>query len=85
MQKPYVERKDSEGRPDPVVAQEHWANHLARNRSIVVDLFQGQIKSRLQCLECKHTSVTFDPFTFLTLPLPGEGSSCVEVSSGVRL
>lgn len=77
--KPYAERKDSDGRPDEVVAREHWANHLARNSSIIVDLFQGQIKSSLQCLHCHFKSVTFDPFTFLTVPLPGEGSNLLEV------
>ena len=73
--KPYVERKDSDGRPDEIVAAEHWENHCKRNRSIIVDLFHGQMKSQLRCVECEFVSVTFDPFTFLSLPLPTEFGS----------
>lgn len=70
--KPYVEVKDSGGRPDKVVAKEAWENHMLRNDSIIVDTFQGQFKSTLDCPECKLVSVTFDPFMFLQVPLPIE-------------
>lgn len=72
--KPYVELKDSDNRPDVVVAKEHWENHLARNRSVVVDLFYGQLKSKVTCKVCGHESVKFDPFSSLSLPLPVEVS-----------
>ncbi|KAL8144007.1 hypothetical protein V2J09_017039 [Rumex salicifolius] len=68
--KPYFEAKDGEGRPDEEVADEYWRNHLARNDSIIVDVCQGQYKSTLICPICKKVSVTFDPFMYLTLPLP---------------
>ena len=45
-------------------------DHVSRNNSIIVDMFHGQLKSQLRCLECGCRSVTFDPFTFLSLPLP---------------
>lgn len=70
--KPYVERKDSDRRPDTVVAQESWDGHLQRNQSVIVDLLHGLLRSRVRCQECKFTSISFDPFTFLTLPLPTE-------------
>lgn len=41
QKKPYVELKDSDDRPDEVVALEHWEGHLKRNMSIIVDLMQG--------------------------------------------
>ena len=41
--KPYIELKDSAGRPDKEVAQEAWENHRKRNQSVIVDLFQGQV------------------------------------------
>lgn len=50
--KPYVELEDSNNRPDEVVARCFWEGHLQRNMSIVVDLFQGQYKSTLQCPKC---------------------------------
>ncbi|KAG0447544.1 hypothetical protein HPP92_028275 [Vanilla planifolia] len=68
--KPYVEAKDSDGRPDEEVANEYWENHLARNDSIIVDICQGQYRSTLVCPVCNKVSVTFDPFMYLSLPLP---------------
>ncbi|KAL0389929.1 UNVERIFIED_CONTAM: Ubiquitin carboxyl-terminal hydrolase 8 [Sesamum calycinum] len=68
--KPYVEAKDSDDRPDEEVADEYWRNHLARNDSIIVDVCQGQYRSTLVCPVCKKVSVTFDPFMYLSLPLP---------------
>ncbi|KAL3857432.1 hypothetical protein ACJMK2_012103, partial [Sinanodonta woodiana] len=75
--KPYIELKDSDGRPDEIVAQEAWENHLLRNKSIVVDLFHGQLKSQVRCKECGHISVRFDPFNYLSLPLPMD--SCIHL------
>ncbi|KAK6139769.1 hypothetical protein DH2020_026445 [Rehmannia glutinosa] len=57
-------------RPDEEVADEYWGNHLSRNDSIIVDLCQGQYRSTLVCPVCKKLSVTFDPFMYLSLPLP---------------
>ncbi|CAK7340304.1 unnamed protein product [Dovyalis caffra] len=67
--KPYKKSKDADGRPDEEVADEYWANHIARNDSIIVDVCQGQYKSTLVCPECNKISVTFDPFMYLSLPL----------------
>ncbi|CAN0056591.1 unnamed protein product [Lampetra planeri] len=78
--KPYVELKDSDGRPDHEVATEAWENHLLRNKSIVVDLFHGQLKSQVRCKMCDHVSVRFDPFNFLSLPLPMDSSMHVEIT-----
>ena len=46
-----------------------WQQHLQRNRSFVVDLFQGQLCSMVTCNECGSISRTYDPFTSLSLPL----------------
>lgn len=70
--KPYIEVKDAEGRPDEEGAEEYWKNHLARNDSIIVDTCQGQYRSMLVCPDCKKLSITFDPFMYLTLPLPSK-------------
>ncbi|KAI3678623.1 hypothetical protein L6452_37922 [Arctium lappa] len=68
-QKPYINSRDADGRPDEEVADEYWANHVARNDSIIVDVCQGQYKSTLICPVCDKISVTFDPFMYLSLPL----------------
>ncbi|KVI11543.1 Peptidase C19, ubiquitin carboxyl-terminal hydrolase 2 [Cynara cardunculus var. scolymus] len=67
--KPYIKSRDADGRPDEEVADEYWANHIARNDSIIVDVCQGQYKSTLVCPVCEKVSVTFDPFMYLSLPL----------------
>ncbi|XP_051966292.1 ubiquitin carboxyl-terminal hydrolase 32-like isoform X2 [Xyrauchen texanus] len=79
-EKPYVELKDSDGRPDLEVATEAWENHLRRNRSIVVDLFHGQLRSQVKCKTCGHISARFDPFNFLSLPLPMDSSMHLEIT-----
>ncbi|PFH37728.1 hypothetical protein BESB_000700 [Besnoitia besnoiti] len=72
--KPYYESK-IEGGPemsDAEVAEASWRRHKEINDSAIVDLFQGQYRSRLQCPECGRVSVTFDPFMYLSLPVPPE-------------
>ncbi|KAK4375846.1 hypothetical protein RND71_006523 [Anisodus tanguticus] len=68
--KPYVEAKDGDDRPDEEIADEYWDYHLARNDSIIVDVCQGQYRSTLVCPVCKKFSIMFDPFMYLSLPLP---------------
>ncbi|XP_029485856.1 ubiquitin carboxyl-terminal hydrolase 15-like isoform X2 [Oncorhynchus nerka] len=77
--KPYILLTDAEGRPDKVVAEEAWENHIKRNDSIIVDIFHGLFKSTLVCPVCAKVSVTFDPFCYLTLPLPMKKERTLEV------
>ncbi|XP_068442326.1 ubiquitin carboxyl-terminal hydrolase 15-like isoform X3 [Clinocottus analis] len=77
--KPYIQLKDAKGRPDKVVAEEAWENHVKRNDSIIVDIFHGLFKSTLVCPLCSKVSVTFDPFCYLTLPLPMKKERTLEV------
>ncbi|KYQ96883.1 peptidase C19 family protein [Tieghemostelium lacteum] len=72
LKKPYQEDKPEpkEQREDSVVALEQWENHLKRNQSVIVSLFQGQYKSTLVCAKCSKISITFDPFMFVPLPIP---------------
>lgn len=50
--------------------REALSKHLARNKSVIMDLFLGQQCSEVTCRECGHTSLTFDPFMSLSLSLP---------------
>ncbi|EMD38909.1 hypothetical protein CERSUDRAFT_104201 [Gelatoporia subvermispora B] len=73
LKKPYIEKPDWEGGDDrdlAKLANESWQGYLRRNDSVIVDLFQGQYQSTLVCPECSKVSITFDPFMYLTLPLP---------------
>ena len=35
-----------------------------------MDLFYGQLKSRVQCTVCSKVSISFDPFNMLSVPIP---------------
>ncbi|TFK75037.1 cysteine proteinase [Pluteus cervinus] len=73
LKKPYVEKPDWEGGDDLKLVQlanKSWEGYMMRNDSVIVDLFQGQYQSTLVCPVCAKVSITFDPFMYLTLPLP---------------
>lgn len=61
------------------VAEEAWRNHRRRNDSVIVDTFHGLFKSTLICPECHKVSVTFDPFCYLSVPLPVSKERVMEV------
>ena len=77
--KPYIEQTDAEDRPDQVVAMESWDNYRKRNDSVIVDTFHGLLKSTVHCPECNKISVTFDPFCYLSLPLPVKKERQLEI------
>ncbi len=68
--KPYTEAVEWKELPDAVVAEKDWEVYKSRNDSVIVDLFQGQYRSKLTCPECNRVSITFDPFLYLTVPVP---------------
>ena len=84
-QKPYVEDIESDGtKDDSDVAAQSWEGYLRRNRSVIVDLSQGQLRSILRCLTCDTKSVKFDPFMFLSLPIVRRKKRPVSLRSCIR-
>jgi ubiquitin C-terminal hydrolase len=79
-QKQMVATENAVGLEDAVAAKQAWERHLLRNRSEIVSLFHGQMRSRLVCPSCAQVSVTFDPFSVLSLPLPRSGTRGVQVT-----
>lgn len=61
------------------VASEAWETYKKRNDSVILDLFHGLLKSTVVCPECPKVSVTFDPFCYLSLPLPVKKERKIEV------
>jgi len=53
--------------------------YKTRNDSVILDLFHGLLKSTVVCPECNKISVTFDPFCYLSLPLPVRKERQIEV------
>ncbi|XP_068239056.1 ubiquitin carboxyl-terminal hydrolase 2-like isoform X2 [Palaemon carinicauda] len=81
--KPITEDIDDELN-DNQKAMESWKRYLRYDDSKIVDMFVGQLKSCLQCSVCGHSSVTFDPFWDLSLPIPSKSgqvrlSQCLEL------
>lgn len=70
--KPYIQQKDYTGEAIKDFAKEAWKNHTQRNRSFIVDSFHGQYFSKIQCPDCKHESVTCDPFDMISVNLPAK-------------
>lgn len=68
--KPYMEIDTDTKISDEELSAKMWDYHLARNNSVITDLFCGQQRSRLICPKCSKESVTFDPFMSLSLGIP---------------
>jgi len=77
--KPYIETKETDNRPDEDVAKETWQDYTKRNDSVIVDTFHGLLKSTLVCPQCSKVSVKFDPFCYLSVPLPVKKERQLEV------
>lgn len=81
--KPYVEKPEQgEDESDEEAARVAWDLHLRREDSRVLENFMGQIKSRLECCEkgCDRVSTTFDPFMFLSVPIPGSNERTLKAT-----
>jgi len=54
IEKPYqADSGETEpDRSDQELADEAWNGHVQRNRSVIVDLFQGQLKMECRCPVC---------------------------------
>lgn len=50
-----------------------WEEAQAVDGSPLAGVFMGQLKSSLQCTVCKNTSLTFEPFWDVGLPIPKVG------------
>ncbi|WPH03026.1 Hypothetical protein R9X50_00590000 [Acrodontium crateriforme] len=80
LKKPYNENPDSDDStvhdPQAIIAlgNTYRENHKARNDSIAMDLFNGFYKNTMECPTCKRISITFDPFSLVTLQLPIEST-----------
>lgn len=71
---------DVDGPEAAAVGAESWSRHLARNKSEIVELFDGLLRSRLQCPSCETLSVTFDPFRYLSVPIPDADKCSFDVT-----
>ncbi|KAF8447100.1 hypothetical protein BDZ91DRAFT_702920 [Kalaharituber pfeilii] len=64
------EEKYRESLPVPYASYLEWQRYIHRNFSVIVNWFQGQLSSRLTCMTCNTKSTTYNPFMYLSLPIP---------------
>ena len=72
LNKPYICPNDDLKFENDIEKYKYYKNiFLARNQSLIVDLFYGMFKSTLFCPNqlCKNISYTFDPYAIISLPL----------------
>ena len=82
-QKPYIEKPEQgQDETDEQAAEVAWKLHLQREDSKVLDNFMGQVKSRVTCPtpRCGRVSTTFDPFMYLSVPIPGSLERTLQVT-----
>lgn len=76
LKKPYTEYPDTDSstvnNPAAIkeLADKFREIHRSRNSSVIMDLFNGFYKNKLVCPVCDKVSITFDPYSLLTLQLP---------------
>lgn len=74
--KPYIEEGDNDGSKDQEdCAVEAWERYLRRDKSAVVDMFQGQLRSETTCRDCSHKNIRFEAFMYLSLPVTDDCQS----------
>lgn len=81
--KPYIEKPEQTlDETDQEASDKAWELHLQREDSHILEYFMGQVKSRVQCnqIECQRISTTFDPFMFLSVPIPGSEDRTIQVT-----
>jgi len=81
--KPYIEKPEQgESEPDDIAADKAWDLHLQREDSRVLEHFMGQVKSHVQCPKqgCGRVSTTFDPFMYLSVPIPGATDRTLKIT-----
>ena len=74
-----TESRDPARLKEAIEADKYWEKYLSRNRTVVAHSFQGQFKNTVVCSECNHVSVSFEPFMYLSVPLPRALDRQIEV------
>ena len=71
-----LKEQQNDGVPDSRAANLAWNDFESNNRSFIISLFWGQLKSTLRCACCGNQSVRFEVFSHLSVPMPAGSSQC---------
>ena len=60
--------------------------HAHEGSSPILDLFQGHLQNKLKCNKCSYESITYSPFSILSLPIPNtrHNNEVVDLSSCLK-
>lgn len=63
-----------------------WYSDLLKQEgeSIINDIFQGHIQSKLHCNTCGHDSISYSSFNILSLPIPGGNDQHVDLTDCLK-
>ena len=65
---------------EAIEADRYWEKYLSSNSTVLAHTFQGQFKNTIICSQCAHISVSFEPFMYLSVPLPRANDLQIEVT-----
>ena len=69
--KPYMMLEEQKENETDIQASDRYDNYyFKREDSIIIDLFHGQYQNIIQCTKCFTESRTYDPYNYITLPIP---------------
>ncbi|XP_042877801.1 ubiquitin carboxyl-terminal hydrolase 8-like [Penaeus japonicus] len=71
--KPPMKEQNHDNLPDYVAAEKVMEEIRRRDQSIVQTLFHGLHRSTIECSVCGHRSLTFEPFSIISLSFPSHG------------
>jgi ubiquitin carboxyl-terminal hydrolase 8 len=61
-------------------AHEDWATYYKNRHSAILDIFSGQLQTKIVCQNCQKTTHKYDPVMALDLPLPNKSSQTSQMS-----
>lgn len=61
-----------------VEALESWEKYISKSYSIIEDIFGGMSYQSITCQKCGHSSLKFDPFKAIILPIPNKKNITIE-------
>jgi hypothetical protein len=79
---PLLAGLDADAIGDAALAADAWARHARRVASPLAPLLHGQFANRVACRECGASSLRFEAFTLLSLPVEPEGAVVAVVRKG---
>lgn len=63
-----------------------WYTELLNHEgeSFINDTFQGHVQSKLVCNTCQFKSISYSPFTILSLPIPAGNNQAIDLTDCLR-